>query len=275
MTYLVADRLDDALSALAREPHRIVCGATDCYAEPVPGTPGPWLDISRIGALRGIRHDGDCVHIGAITSWDDIDTSPRVPRGLREAARGIGSRQIRVQGTVGGNLCHAAPAADGVPALLALQARVQLASARGLRELPLEQFVLGRRRTALRSDELLSAVVFDAPGAADTTAFVKCTHREGPALAVVSAAVRLRWRECGVVASAMVAVGAASEVPCRVRAVEAGLEGADPSEMARRIAASPLPELAPIDDCRGSSALRLHLARVAIARACERAGRPA
>jgi len=272
MAYLVADSLDTALSALAREPHRIVCGATDCFAEPAARASGPWLDISRIASLRGIRHDRGSVHVGAATTWDDIDGSASMPQVLREAAHGIGSRQIRVQGTIGGNLCHAAPVADGVPALLALHARVQLASAHGQRELPLDRFVLGRRRTASRPDELLASVVFEVPGPAETTAFVKCSHREGPALAVVSAAVRLRWSGRGVVERAIVAVGAASEVPCRVRAVELALEGCPSPQLAGRVAASPLPELAPIDDCRGSASLRLHLARVAISRACERAG---
>jgi len=83
---------------------------------------------------------------------------------LKESAREIGSIQIQNSGTIGGNLCNASPAADGVPPLLVLDAEVELASAKGLRRLPLSEFILGNRKTALEEGEVLTAVDVSHPG---------------------------------------------------------------------------------------------------------------
>ncbi|MDY0746883.1 FAD binding domain-containing protein [Paucibacter sp. R3-3] len=271
MNYFRAHQLDAALQQLASRPLRIVCGATDCYAETgAPPTQTDWLDISLIDALRGISQQGEELRIGAATSWDCIDRSELLPASLREAAHSIGSLQIRLQGTIGGNLCHASPVADGVPALLSLGACVELASVSGVRRLPLEQFLLGRRSTALRPDEILSAVLFDASQVAQPSAFVKLTNRDGTALAVVSTAVRLRWQPQGVLAQAFIAVGGASEVPARLRSLEEDMEGLRAEDLLRAVQAATLAELAPIDDCRGGAAQRLQLARVALERALAR-----
>jgi CO/xanthine dehydrogenase FAD-binding subunit len=318
MNYLHAPSLDEALAALGRHPRRVICGGTDAYADPSGrASADGWLDISRLAELRGIEVRDGMLRIGAATTWDEIDRAPQqpaalglhdslhgslhdsppdsLPNSLREAARQIGSRQIRVAGSIGGNLCHAAPAADGVPPLLTLDARVELASTRGVRQLPLDQFLLGRRRTALQADELLTAVLIPAlvpalapapvparvpahvPShvATERTAFIKCANRDGTALAVVSAAVRLRWNDSGVLSRAHIAIGSASEVPVRLRGLEMVLEGARPESLSRLIRETPNPELSPIDDVRGSASLRRHLARIAVERACARCAKEA
>lgn len=271
MTYLRATSLDDALAELARQPRRVICGGTDAYADPAERAPAAgWLDVAGLDALRGIATQDGAVRLGAAVTWDEIDRSPLMPTSLREAARQIGARPIRIAGSIGGNLCHAASAADGVPPLLTLEAHVELASVRGLRRRPLDQFLLGRRRTARQPDELMTAITWMNPGATERTAFIKCANRDGTALAVVSAAVRLRWSEAGMLALARIAIGAASEVPVRARELEAHLEGARPQDLTARIRDAGLPELSPIDDVRGSAALRRHLARIAVERACAR-----
>ena len=271
MNYLCAHSLDVALAALERGPRRIVCGATDAYAES-PGSPSgvAWLDVSAIDALQGIAPCGSALRIGAAVTWDQLDQCEQLPAVLREAARTVGSRQIRLQGSLGGNLCHASPAADGIPALLALDARVTLRGRHGERQMPLSEFVLGRRRTALRPDELLVAVLVESQRPDERTAFVKLAQREASAIAVVAAAVRLRWRDDRTLAQAAIAVAGASEVAVRLRALESRLEGAPREAVGHLIAETPMPELSPIDDRRGSAALRHHWARVAVARACAR-----
>ncbi|PLP97255.1 FAD binding domain-containing protein [Cupriavidus pauculus] len=268
MHYLRPHTIDAALARLAERPRRVLCGATDCFAAPalVPGR-HEWVDISSIDALRGIaRHDG-IVRIGAATPWETIVQSTWLPVALRDAAAGVGSRQIRVQGTLGGNLCHGSPVADGMPPLLALDAEVELASLRGVRRLPLRDFVLGSHRTALAADELLVAVTFALPAVPARTAFVKCTNRDGMALAVVSAAVRVRMADDDTLASAAIAVGGASEVPLRMTALEAALVGRPRRELAAVVADASLTVLSPIDDCRATAVHRIDLARLAIARA--------
>lgn len=268
MLYLRPHTIDAALARLAERPRRVLCGATDCFAAPalVPGR-HEWVDISGIDALRGIARQGGIVRIGAATTWETIVQAAWLPVALRDAAVGVGSRQIRVQGTIGGNLCHASPVADGVPPLLALDAWVELASARGVRQLPLRDFVLGSHRTALMADELLVAVTFALPAAPERTAFVKCTNRDGMALAVVSTAVRLRMADDGTLTSAAIAVGGASEVPLRMPALEAALAGRPRHELAAVVADASLAALSPIDDCRATAVHRIDLARLAIARA--------
>ncbi len=271
MNYLCAHSLDDALAALERGPRRIVCGATDAYAESAGPPAGvAWLDVSAVDALQGITTHESTLRIGAAVTWDRIEQCQELPDVLRDAARTIGSRQIRVQGSLGGNLCHASPAADGIPALLALDAHLTLRGRQGERQLPMSEFVLGRRRTALLPHELLVAIRVESQRPDERSAFVKLAQREAPAIAVVAAAVRLRWRDARTVAQAAIAVAGASEVAVRLGELESRLEGAPLEAVAGLIAETSMPELSPIDDRRGSAALRRHWARTAVARACAR-----
>ncbi|CAM2173861.1 Molybdopterin dehydrogenase [Burkholderia latens] len=269
MNYIRATTVDEVLDTLAAQARpRIVCGATDAFADIglVPAR-SAWLDISGVDALRRIeRHDG-VVRIGAAVTWDAIARTAWLPVALTDAAASIGPRQIRVQGTIGGNVCHASAVADGIPALLALDASVELASVRGVRRRPLAEFVLGNHRTALAADELLVALQFALPRAGARTSFIKCTNRDGAAIAVVSAAARLRVRAGHTIEEAAVAVGGASDVARRMPVLENALAGRRRDELADVIATSPLAELSPADDCRATALHRLHLARLAIARA--------
>ncbi|RQR49557.1 molybdopterin dehydrogenase [Burkholderia sp. Bp9140] len=269
MNYLRANTIEEVLFALAAQPRpRIVCGATDAFADIglVPAR-SAWVDISRVDALRCIEQCGGLTRIGAASTWETIARTAWLPAALTAAAATVGPRQIRVQGTIGGNVCHASPVADGIPALLALDACVELASVRGVRRLPLAEFLPGSRQTALHPDELLVAVRFEQPRAHERTSFVKCTNRDGAALAVVSAAARLRLRADGTLEAAAVAVGGASGVARRMRVLEAALAGKRCGELAGVIAAAPLAELSPVDDCRATALHRIHLARLAITRA--------
>jgi CO/xanthine dehydrogenase FAD-binding subunit len=269
MNYLRARTLDEALHRLSAQPRpSVLCGATDVFADPAlaPGKLA-WVDISGVDGLRTIAlHDG-MVRIGAAASWDAIAATDWLPTALRQAAASIGSRQIRVQASIGGNLCHASPVADGVPPLLALDAQVELASGRGVRRLPLAEFLLGRRRTALQADELLVAVLFAAPSARHRSAFFKYTNREGTALAVVSAAVLLSLSSEGVIEQLAISVGGVSEVPLRMRALEAALRHRPPLALERALSDTRFAEFTPIDDCRASAAHRMQVAPLAIARA--------
>lgn len=269
MNYLRARTLEEVLHRLSEQPRPyVICGGTDLFADPalVPGRL-EWVDISRVDALRAIDERDGIVRIGAAATWDAVAATGWLPAALRQAAASIGSRQIRVQGSIGGNLCHASPVADGVPPLLALDAHVELASRRRVRKLPLAGFLLGRRRTALLADELLVAVSFALPHAQAHTAFVKCTNRDGTAIAVVSAAVLLSLSGDGVMEKLAISVGGVSEVPRRMRALEAALTGQPRAAWARAVERASLEELTPIDDCRAPAAHRIHIARLAIARA--------
>lgn len=269
MNYYRAHTIEEVLAKLAEDPRRrVVCGATDAFADAalVPAR-SAWVDISRIDALRGIERRDGMVRIGAASAWESIARTGWLPASLRNAAGSVGALPIRLQGTIGGNLCHASPVADGVPPLLALDAAVELVSGRGVRRLPLSGFLLGAHRTALAPGELLAAITFALPALQERTVFVKCTNRDGAAIAVVSAAVHLRMCSAGTVASAAVAVGGASPVALRLRALEASLLGRTARQLPDAVRDASFDDLSPIDDCRASAAHRLHLARLAVARA--------
>ena len=139
----------------------ILAGGTDFYpALRDKAAPVHVLDLTQIEGLRFISESDEGWVIGAGTTWTDIIRAglPPVFDALKAAAREVGSVQIQNAGTLAGNLCNASPAADGVPPLLSLNARVELASSSGKRLLLLSEFILGPRSTALQNNELLIAV---------------------------------------------------------------------------------------------------------------------
>ena len=128
------ETLQDALALLNGTALTVAAGCTDLFpATPAQELAGQVLDITAIAALRGIDEGADGWRLGAATTWSDILRASLPPAFdmLKQAAREVGSVQIQNAGTVAGNLCNASPAADGVPPLLALDARVRLASVRG------------------------------------------------------------------------------------------------------------------------------------------------
>ena len=141
--------------------------------------------------------------------------------------------QIQNAGTIGGNLCNASPAADGVPPLLALDAEVELASAAGTRRLPLAAFLHGPRRTARRPDELLTAVLIPAAATEGRSAFLKLGARRYLVISIAMVAARLATAD-GRVTAAALAVGACGPVATRLPAVEAALVGHPPDPSPHR-----------------------------------------
>lgn len=277
--------LDDALAALAERPRRVLAGGTDFYpglrdADPdaVAGA-APIMDVSRIAALDGVVRDGEGWRIGALTRWTALLRAPLPPAfdGLKAAAREVGSVQIQNAGTLGGNLCNASPAADGVPPLLTLDAAVELASLRGRRRLALAAFILGPRRTALAADELLTAILVPAQPPGARGAFVKLGARSHLVISIGMAATLVAQDAQGRVATARAAVGACSATAQRLPALEAALAGLPfaPQALAAAPAAAMLAPLSPIDDVRASAAYRAEAALELVRRALALAAQPA
>ncbi len=269
------DELGQALRWLATRRPAIVAGGTDYYPARVGGPlEREVLDLSRLAALRGIGAEPEHWRIGALTTWTDVARAALPPAldALVQAAVEVGGPQVQNRGTVGGNLCNASPAADGVPALLALDARVELASLRGLRTLPLADFVLGPRRTALAPDELLLAVLVPRRGPTARSRFVKLGHRRYLVISVAMVAAAVDADEEGRISHAAVAVGACSAAARRLPALEGALIGtprAALADTAARLLRDPaaLAPLAPIDDVRGTARYRRDAAATLVARA--------
>jgi CO/xanthine dehydrogenase FAD-binding subunit len=269
--YAKPTSLNDALALLSQGDWKILAGGTDFY--PALGSKPLRLDVLDLNGLEELRGistvDGDIL-IGARATWTDILRAELPPAfdALKQAAREVGSVQIQNCGTVAGNLCNASPAADGVPPLLALEAEVELHSMRGSRCLPLSEFVLGNRRTALAKDELVTAIRIPSEAAAGFSAFLKLGARRYLVISIAMVAVRLVPDAKGNVLSAAIAVGSCSAVAQRLPGLERAVVGLPlgPS-LADAAWAARLDELSPIDDVRGSATYRREAAREIVARA--------
>ncbi|MBZ9706886.1 xanthine dehydrogenase family protein subunit M [Mesorhizobium sp. ESP7-2] len=274
--YAKPTTVDEALALLGEGAWRILAGGTDFY--PAQGSK-PFrdnvLDINGLTALRGIAETGSHWIIGARTTWTDVIRHPLPPAfdALKQAAREVGSAQIQNVASVAGNLCNASPAADGVPGLLVLDAEVELRSAAATRHLPLSEFILGNRRTALQPGEMVTAIRVPKP--TGTSAFVKLGARRYLVISIAMVAARLVV-ENGIVADAAVAVGSCSAVARRLAGVEAALRGLPlDAGLVAAVRSAQMAELSPIADVRGSAEYRLEAVREIVARAVlEAAGNP-
>ncbi|WP_367717713.1 xanthine dehydrogenase family protein subunit M [Nitratireductor sp. GISD-1A_MAKvit] len=273
MDYARPTELEEALGLLCTKRWSILAGGTDFY--PALGA-GPLksdvLDINGLSALSGIEVTETHFVIGARTSWSAvIDTAlPPAFDMLKQAAREVGSVQIQNTGTVAGNLCNASPAADGVPPLLALDAEVELRSAKGVRHLPLSGFILGNRKTAREDDELLTAVRVPKISTRGASGFVKLGARRYLVISIAMAAARV-VREGAKIAETAISVGSCSLVAQRLSGLEARLEAVERSELRQTVMEYGFPELSPIDDVRGTAAYRREAAREIVIRALEQA----
>ena len=268
--YLRPTSLDEALGALAERRWTMLAGGTDVYPANV-GRPivDDVLDVTGLPSMRTIGVVDGVVRIPALATWTDVvraDLSAAFD-GLKTAARSIGGVQIQNRGTLAGNLCNASPAADGLPNLMALDARVELSSAAGRREVAVGEFVVGNRRTIKRPDELVTAILVPAPSATARSTFLKLGSRAYLVISIASVAAVIDVRD-GRVASARIVVGACSEVPMRIEAAEARLIGeVASSSLAGAIEPGDVAALTPIDDVRGTAAYRRDVALTLVRRA--------
>lgn len=250
----------EALAALAHGRLTVLAGGTDYYPSRVGiALTDDILDISAIAELRGIGERADHWRIGATATWSELIAAALPPLfdGLKLAAREIGGVQIQNAGTVAGNLCNASPAADGVPPLLALDARVEIADTAGSTSVALADFILGNRRTLLRADQLLTAILIPKPTHAARSHFAKLGARKYLVVSIVMVAATLEV-DAGRVSAARVAVGAASAVAQRLPLLEAALIGqACDANLGGYASAEHLAPLAPIADVRASREYRL------------------
>ena len=273
--------LDIALRLLSERTHRILAGGTDLYPADAAavgwGRPGfdhadcaPILDITAIGELSGIRRLPDRIEIGALVTWTEAIESdlPAWFHCVKLAAREVGGRQIQNRGTIAGNLCNASPAADGVPALLVLNARVRLQQHGSSREIPLEELITGNRRTCLRPDELMTAIVVPSPAAGAQSTFLKLGARRYLVISIAMVAACLELKD-GRIHDVRLAVGACSEVAKRLPGLESRLWRARAAEAPDMVREEDFASLSPLDDMRASAPYRRHGARVLVRRALD------
>ena len=252
--------LDEALRLKAEQPGAVpIEGGTDVMIDLNfdRARPEALLNLNGVGELKGWSRENGTLRLGASLTYTEAMQLPLAALlpALAEASRTIGSPQIRNRGTVGGNLGTASPAGDALPPLLLDGAEVELASVRGRRRLPVQDFLIGPKRNALEADELIVAVFVRPSGNPQT--YMKVGPRNAMVIAVCSLALAVD-RERGELRAAY---GSAGPVPALVTAPLAERE-----TFADQVAAA----ASPIDDVRGSADYRRHALRVLTARALDR-----
>ncbi len=258
MAYFAPTDLTAALELARDSGAKVIAGGTDVYPAACQGQfPEALLDVTRVEGLSDISTSDDGTRIGGAATWSDLIKAdlPSAFDGLKQAAREVGSVQIQNAGTVAGNLCNASPAADGMPPLLTLDAEVEVQSVdRGVRRVPLQDFIVGVRKTDLAADELVTAIHVPPQSAGARASFEKLGSRAYLVISITMTAVVLSRNSDGLIDRARVAVGACSPVAQRLPDLEAALIGQCPSDL--NINAEHLAALAPIDDVRGTGAFR-------------------
>jgi CO/xanthine dehydrogenase FAD-binding subunit len=190
------------------------------------------IDISSINDLRYITEEDGIIRLGTIVTHSQIYESPMLRSAapmLPEACNTVGSPQIRHRGTIGGSVCNASPAADPVPALVALDAEVKIESVRGTRVVPMVEIFERPYKTNLAADELLTEISFKRLSQASKTAFIKLGRRKALAISRMNVAVVVELDEQGVVTDARIAPGSVLPTPGRVSEAEAILLGQKPT----------------------------------------------
>jgi len=271
--------LDEALQELASGATRPggatpLAGATDLFvlwnAGHLPDT--TFVSLARVAELAQplLWRNGELV-LSALSTYTDVRRDPRVHRELPllvAASRELGAVQIQNRGTWAGNVANASPAADGVPALLAYDARLVLASVRGRREVPLADYFTGYKTSVRDPDELIVEIVVPVPAAGARHFWRKVGTRRMQAISKVVLAGLLERDAAGVVTRARLAFGSVAPVSLRARHVEAAISGRPLGAATTAGALAALGrDIAPIDDIRST---RDYRARVSanLLRAC-------
>jgi CO/xanthine dehydrogenase FAD-binding subunit len=273
--------LNEALKLLDRygEQARLLAGGTDLIVQMKSGKvrPAAVVDVKNLEELkhlewktRDILFIGAAVPLSRVAAWPELKARFGM---VYEACSIIGSFQLRNRGTLGGNICNAAPSADSIPPLICLGARAVIVSSRGTRTIPLEGFFRGPGQTVLASNELLLGIEIPAPPAKSAGAYLRHTPRADMDIAVVGAAAFLILEDHGrVCKEARIALGAVAPTPIRVPAAEAVLAGQAVYEQTIAEAAAKAAEAAkPITDVRGSAEYRQELVKVLTTRVLKKA----
>ena len=239
-----------------------LAGGTDLMVEVNFGHVRP-LEVVGLRRLRELTEWEDG-RIGSGVSWSRIER--RGPRALAQAARTVGSPQIRNAGTIGGNLATASPAGDGHPFLVAVDAVIEVVGPGGERSVPWAEFFAGVKKTSLQPGELIAAVSLPAD-LPDRQEFGKVGVRNAMVISTVSAVVTRR--EDG---ATTVGLGSVAPTPMRSRRAEEMISSigkpgeSDLAEFARIVSE----EVSPITDHRSTERYRRHAAGVLARRLLER-----
>lgn len=265
--YVKVRTVDEACRHLAEGEATVLAGGTDLLVEIRNGLRSPRLlvDCKSVETLDQLDVRQDEVTVGASVPLNLLierkDVREAVPA-LSSAAASIGTYQLRNRATLIGNICNASPAADSAPVLLVLRAEVHICGASGSRTLPLRDFFVGVKKTALRDDELVTAITMHRP-ARLRTAFRKQQRIRGHDLAVVNVAGAYDPEE----RQLRLAVGSCAPTPLLLEPIPA--DRSNPRDAAVQAVEAAMRAVSPISDVRASADHRRAILPVLIRRTVE------
>jgi carbon-monoxide dehydrogenase medium subunit len=273
--YSAPTSLKEALALLADGSAKVLAGGMSL----IPlmklrlATPERVVDLSHVPDLCFLREEGGEIHIGAMTTHYEIESS-ELPRAkcplLAEAASHIGDLQVRNMGTIGGSIAHADPAADYPASLVALEAKIRLVSDSGDRTLLVEEFLVDTLTTALAVGEIVHELIVPVEAAGTGVSYQKLVQ-PASGFAIVGAAARVR-KSGGKVSFARIGITGLGPKAFRATNVEWLIEGTTGSDADIQKAASVVADgIDANSDLHASADYRRHVARVYTARALRQA----
>jgi CO/xanthine dehydrogenase FAD-binding subunit len=272
--------LGDLWDILQRKPHAAIYGGgTDLLVKMKSGMLHPpcLVCLERIGALQGVRDDGQEVFIGPATTHSRLLEEPLIRDHfpvLAKAVSLLASPPIRHMGTIGGNIVTASPAGDTLPALYVLRAEVEIGSQSGSRRLPVSSFIRGPGSVDLKSGEVLTGVWLQKAPHWNIYHYEKIGRRKAQACAIASIAAILEMSGEGRVEKARLAWGSVGPTVVRSAEAEECITGGDLSLETLRPAVKIVQNaVSPIDDIRASADYRRTVAGTLVLRLAEYAGK--
>ena len=258
--YATPTTLSELLRLRAAHPQALIAaGTTDVglWVTKQHRRFGQIIDVTRVTELRRIERGAHSLSIGAAASLTEaFDALAESRPQLKPFFDRFAGLPVRESGTLGGNVANGSPIGDSMPLLIALGATLVLASTRGERTLPIEDFYLAYRKTALAPDEVLARIEVPQPTPHEWLRADKISKRFEDDISAVCLAVALQVED-GVIHSARIGAGGVAAVPARAIQTEAALAGQSCAEGAFDAAASVLEaEFKPLSDMRASSAYR-------------------
>jgi CO/xanthine dehydrogenase FAD-binding subunit len=279
--YTAPATLDEALRLYAENPKALLlAGGTDLLVQMRAGRKQASLviDVKKVPELNALQYDEEGLTLGAAVACHRVYGSEVVRKhvpSLAETASIIGGTQIQGRATIGGNLCNAAPSADTIPLLIALGARCKIASAKGKRNLPVEDFCVAPGRNSLAPGELLVSLQIPAAAAQSGAHYLRFIPRNEMDIAVAGAGVGVVIAS-GSFQSARIALASVAPTPVFAKAAGDSLVGKPVNDESIAAAAELAREAAsPITDMRGTADYRRHLCAVLTRRALDAAVRQA
>lgn len=263
--FCTPNSLDELWAELKQHPDtKFVNGGTDLSLEVTKRFKvlPKLVSLEGLAELKTLSETGDTLHLGSGATIAEIEafTASRIPS-VHRMVRYFGARQIKHRGTLGGNLCTASPIGDLAPVLISLGATAVIRSSSRIRRLPLEQFFVGYRKTALEPGELLLAVEVPRVPASARAASYKVSKRRELDISTVSAGFYIDTDASGVVTVARLAYGGMAATTARAKSAEGELLGKPWTEASvARAAEAVSAEFSPLSDHRGSAAYRTLLA---------------